>query len=82
MKKHNKQKGFTLIEMMLVLAVIAIISMLALKTYQSSMMTTRIDKAAVEMQHILEAALAYNVDHQTWPDAHSEAAHGDCIITL
>jgi len=73
-----KQKGFTLIEMMLVLAVIAIMAMLALKTYQSSAITTRIDKASVEMQHILEAALAYNVDHQKWPDAHNE---GDCEIT-
>lgn len=64
--------GFTLVEMMLVIAVIAIIAAFSLKTYQKSFETRRVDKTALEMQHILEAALAYNVDNSAWPDARSD----------
>jgi len=73
-----KTKAFTLIEMMLVIAVIAIIAMFSLMMYQKNAKTARIDKAAVEMQHILEAALAYNVDKGEWPTPRSDE---DCSST-
>ena len=80
MKKNNiiKFRAFTLIEMMLVIAVIAIIASFSLMMYQKTAETARIDKAALEMQHILEAALAYNVDKKHWPKANNA---NDCSST-
>lgn len=65
------QNGYTLIELLLVITVISIMSMLAIKTYHNHSETQRIDKAALEMQHILEAAIAYNVDFGQWPTANN-----------
>lgn len=71
----KKQTGFTLIEMMLVIAVIAIMSALAVTTYRRQAQTARIDKVSIEMQHILEAALAFNVDNNgKWPDPNKGTA--------
>lgn len=59
----QRQKGFTLIEMMLVIAVMV---------YHRRAETARIDKVSVEIQHILEAAFAYDVDQQKWPDSQDQ----------
>lgn len=71
----KKQNGFTLIEMMLVIAVVAIMAALGVMAYRRHAVTTRIDKTAIEMQHVLEAALAYNVDQNgKWPEKRFDAA--------
>jgi prepilin-type N-terminal cleavage/methylation domain-containing protein len=66
-------QGFTLIEMLLVIAVIAIMATLGLTAYRRHAITARVDKVAIEMQHLLEAALAYNVDQHQWPTPHKES---------
>lgn len=68
MRKH---KGYTLIEMLLVIIIIAIISSLAILTYRKNTQNNRIDKAALEMQQVLEAALTYNVRTGYWPNANN-----------
>lgn len=74
-KKH-KENGFTLIELLLVIAIISVIATLGIATYRRYFMSQRAEKAAIEMQTILEAAMAYNVDHSAdvgandaWPAA-------------
>ncbi len=74
----QKKRGYTLIEMMLVIAVIAIIASFSLMMYKKYSETARVDKVAIETQHVLEAALAYNVDHQAWP---AENNGSDCSTT-
>jgi prepilin-type N-terminal cleavage/methylation domain-containing protein len=61
------QTGFTLLEMILVLAIMA--SVLALITnYGSQRMNQfRRDRTAAQMQQILNAALSYYVSNGTWP---------------
>lgn len=67
--RDNKKKAFTLIELLLVIAVISIIAALGLMTYRRHFITTRLDKVSIGMQHVLEAAMAYHVDKGEWPDA-------------
>ena len=44
-------------------------------TYQRWAETAYIDKVSIEMQHVLEAVRAYNVDsHGDWPDSNNESS--------
>lgn len=70
-------RAFTLIELLLVIAVISIIAALSLLGYRRYFEANRIDKVAISMQHMLEAAMAYYVDHNKWPPAHSCGAAND-----
>ena len=65
-------RGYTLIELLLVITVISILSVLAITTYRTHLENQRSDKAALEIQNILAAALAYHVDFEQWPRANSD----------
>ncbi len=74
-----RNKGFTLIELLLVIAIMAIIASLAVMTYRRSFINHRIDQVSMEMQHVLEGAMAYNVDHNgQWPPENTNFP--DCAI--
>ncbi len=77
MKKHS---GYTLIELMLVVAVIALIAALGVKTYRDKAQSDRINMAALGMQHVLESAMAYNVANKGhWPKENWNSK--DCLIS-
>lgn len=59
--------GFTLIEMMLVMVIIAIILYASIGYMQQRTQALRIDRTVVTMQQVLNAALAYYVVNGTWP---------------
>ena len=60
-------KGFTLIEMLLVLVIISMIIYLSIGYMQQKTETMRIDRATIQMQQILNAGLAYYVANGKWP---------------
>lgn len=61
--------AFTLLELMLVIAVMAVISGFAIMGLRQESNTQRIEKSALEVQAILQAAMAYNVQNQgQWPE--------------
>ncbi|MBS0349622.1 MAG: prepilin-type N-terminal cleavage/methylation domain-containing protein [Proteobacteria bacterium] len=66
---HSRsQKGYTLIELLLVLTVLALIAALAVKTYRDKALSDRINIAALNIQHVLEAGMSYNVaKNGFWP---------------
>ncbi len=69
-KKKNRcnQAGYTLIELLLVVAVISLIAALGVKTYRDKSESDRINIAALNIQHILEAGISYNVANKgLWP---------------
>lgn len=69
---RRKQNGYTLIELLLVVTVLALIAALAVKTYRDKAQTDRINIAALDLQHVLEAGMAYNVANTgSWPEANS-----------
>lgn len=72
-------KGFTLVEMLLVLTVISAI-MYGMITYlQQRTVQTQIDKTSVQMQQILSAALAYYVANGNWPGVVDNVAAIPCL---
>lgn len=67
MKRNLLLKGFTLLEMLLVLVIAAtIMGMLISYTTQTSEQNQR-NKEVVQIQQILNAALAYYIQNGTWP---------------
>src|SRR6056297_854317 len=64
LNKHKslQSKGFTLLEIMLVIAIIAAIAVLGLSGYKQLVMNRKIEKASVEMQMWVQASLQYYVN--------------------
>lgn len=73
MKKQ--QAAFTLIELLLVIAVIAAMAILGIAAYRQQVMNAKVQKAALQMQVWLQAAQDYYVDNGNWPG--SDSATGD-----
>jgi prepilin-type N-terminal cleavage/methylation domain-containing protein len=63
-----KNSGFTLLELMLVLALVAILLVAGLAAYQIQVRNFKIDKTALQMQAWLQAGLAFYVDCNEWPN--------------
>lgn len=61
--------GFTLIEMLLVLVIISAILYAGIGYINRRTEQMRIDRMSLQMQQILNASLAYYVDHGNWPTA-------------
>lgn len=67
----KKQTGFTLIEFLLVTALLGILLTLALKGMRDRTDAHKIDKSAHQITQIFQAAAGYFVDHVTWPTEQS-----------
>ncbi|MBV9576287.1 MAG: prepilin-type N-terminal cleavage/methylation domain-containing protein [Gammaproteobacteria bacterium] len=65
--KLTNTKGFTLIEMLLVLVVVSILIWSSVGYIQQRMQQARIDKTTAQMQQILNAGLSYYVANGSWP---------------
>jgi len=63
-----KERGFTLLELMLVIALIAAISLVGLSVYRQQLLNFQIDKTALQLQQWLQAGQAYYQDCGFWPD--------------
>ena len=59
--------AFTLIELLLVIAVASILAAVGIMSYRRYFEENRVDKVAISMQHVLEAAMAFYVDNSKWP---------------
>lgn len=64
---QTKQSGFTLLELILVVAIIATISVIGIFAYQQRLINFQSDKAALQMQQWLEGGIAYYVQNGKWP---------------
>lgn len=65
----QKQKGVTLIEILLVLAIMASLLILASGYMSSKISESRRDRMVLQMEQILNAGLAYYVNNGAWPGA-------------
>jgi prepilin-type N-terminal cleavage/methylation domain-containing protein len=65
--KSKYLKGFTLIEMLLVLVIASGIIYMAMGYVQQKTLQVRIDRTNLQMQQILNAGLAYYIGNAAWP---------------
>jgi prepilin-type N-terminal cleavage/methylation domain-containing protein len=65
MKNHDR--GFTLIETLLVLVIISIIIYSSIGYMQQRTLQMRMDRTSVQMQQILNAGLSFYVSNNRWP---------------
>src|SRR3990167_9382644 len=64
--------GYTLIELLLVIAIVGILLAVGTLTYRTLHTHARLDRTALEMQNFLEGAMAYKVDKGSWPAQNSD----------
>jgi len=67
---NNKRKvfrGFTMIEMVVVLAVIAILAAILTPIITSYVERARLNAASSDLQHIAAATIQFNTDTKVWP---------------
>lgn len=80
-KPMFKTKGFTLIELMLVMVIISIIIYSGIGYVQQRTAQIRITRTSEQMQQILNAALAYYVANGRWPGNLADLQNGTYLPT-
>ncbi|MDO4712380.1 MAG: prepilin-type N-terminal cleavage/methylation domain-containing protein [Candidatus Saccharibacteria bacterium] len=74
MISSNKSKGFTLVELLIVIVVIAILAAISIVAYNGVTNKARDDERASNARNLLNAAAAYNSDNDKWPELSDLAA--------
>ena len=67
MISSNKTKGFTLVELLIVIVVIAILTAISIVAYNGVTNKARDDERATDARNIINAAAAYNSEKDKWP---------------
>ena len=67
------QKGFTLIELMIVIAIIGILAVIALPAYQDYTARAQVSEAITLMEGQKSAVVEYYADKGKWPTNNAEA---------
>lgn len=61
--------AFTLMEMMIVVAIIVMLAGIAAYSYMSSLESARENTAKLQITHLQEAVMSYNLDNGSFPDS-------------
>ncbi len=67
------QKGFSLIELMIVIAILGILAVIALPAYQDYTARAQISEAILLMEGQKSAVVEYYADKGKWPESNTEA---------
>ena len=63
----NKVKGFTLVELLIVIVVIAILAAISIVAYNGVTQKARDDERQSNARNLVNAAASYNSEHDKWP---------------
>lgn len=77
-KLNIREQGFTLLELLLVLALTSILILGALAMYQIQLRNFKVDKTSLQMQQWLQAGMSFYVDCDKWPN---DSTQDDNIIS-
>nr|WP_101125982.1 pilin [Neisseria meningitidis] len=70
---NTLQKGFTLIELMIVIAIVGILAAVALPAYQDYTARAQVSEAILLAEGQKSAVTEYYLNHGKWPDGNSDA---------
>ncbi len=63
----NTTPGFTLLELLFVIVILGVIATFGLTLFQQKTSRFKLEKAALQIQQIQQAAIAFYVDNNQWP---------------
>jgi len=69
----SMQKGFTLIELMIVVAIIAILAAIAIPAYQNYLIRSQVTEGMTLMDGAKVGATEFYSNHGTWPGSNASA---------
>ncbi len=68
-RKNKNQKGFTMIELMVVVVIVGILAAIAIPIYGKYIKNARMTEASGRMGEIITASKAYAIENDKWPVA-------------
>ena len=71
--KRNHQNGLTLIEILVVVAIISVIGMVGTPLYQNYKVRTKVGSSLVTMTPVQRLATEYFILNESWPSNNTEA---------
>jgi len=69
-------RGFTLLEAMLIVGIVAILAAIAIPSYESYVERTRVAKAVIDIANISSAVSRYETDNRAFPDSLADVGAG------
>lgn len=69
-------RGFTLVELIVVVGILGILALMALQTFNRYVVTVRINRTIADLRTLDKAILAYYIDKNTFPATLQEAGMG------
>ncbi|ENX2804242.1 pilin [Neisseria gonorrhoeae] len=74
---NTLQKGFTLIELMIVIAIVGILAAVALPAYQDYTARAQVSEAILLAEGQKSAVTEYYLNHGKWPKDNDKAGNGN-----
>lgn len=79
MISQSKQKGFTIVELLIVIVVIGILAAISIVAYNNVTQKARDDERVSDARNIVNALASYNAEHGKWLNATEAKATTDSL---